>query len=49
VAIEPDTTLPGMITEIDHRYFKRVILPKGIITSGEHPILLSEEDLRKAS
>ena len=27
VAIDPDTTLPGVITEIDHRYFKRVVLP----------------------
>ncbi len=27
VAIDPDTTLPGVITEIDHRYFKRIILP----------------------
>lgn len=28
---------------------KRVILPEGVITNGEPPILLSEEDLRKAS
>lgn len=27
VAIDPDTTLPGVITEIDRRYFKRIILP----------------------
>lgn len=27
VAIDPATTLPGVITEIDRRYFKRVILP----------------------
>ena len=27
VAIDPNTTLPGMVTEIDNRYFKRVILP----------------------
>lgn len=27
VAIDPDTTLPGVITEIDRKYFKRVILP----------------------
>ena len=27
VAIDPDTTLPGIITEIDNRYFKRIILP----------------------
>lgn len=27
VAIDPNTTLPGVITEIDERYFKRIILP----------------------
>lgn len=27
VAIDPDTTLPGVVTEIDRRYFKRIILP----------------------
>lgn len=27
VAIDPDTTLPGVITEIDRRYFKRIVLP----------------------
>ena len=27
VALDPETTLPGMATEVDHRYFKRVILP----------------------
>jgi len=27
VAIDPDTSLPGVITEIDNRYFKRIILP----------------------
>ncbi len=27
VAIDPATTLPGLITDIDRRYFKRVILP----------------------
>lgn len=27
VAVDPDTTLPGMVTEIDNRYFKRIILP----------------------
>ncbi len=35
VAIDPDTTLPGVITEIDHRYFKRIILPMaGEFVSG---------------
>ncbi|MBL4803769.1 MAG: type IV secretion protein DotG [Alphaproteobacteria bacterium] len=27
VALDPDTTLPGMATEVDHRYFKRIVLP----------------------
>lgn len=27
VAVDPNTTLPGMATEVDHRYFKRIILP----------------------
>ncbi|MFA5593040.1 MAG: type IV secretion protein DotG [Micavibrio sp.] len=27
VAIDPQTTLPGVITEIDRRYLKRIILP----------------------
>lgn len=27
VAIDPNTTLPGVITEIDRRYLKRIILP----------------------
>ena len=27
VALDPATTLPAMATEVDHRYFKRIILP----------------------
>lgn len=27
VALDPDTTLPGMATDVDHHYLKRVILP----------------------
>ncbi|HBH26503.1 MAG TPA: hypothetical protein DDX54_03780 [Rhodospirillaceae bacterium] len=27
VALDPDTTLPGMVTDIDHRYLRRIILP----------------------
>ena len=27
VALDPDTTLPGIVTDVDHRYFKRIILP----------------------
>lgn len=27
VALDPSTTLPGMATEVDHRYLKRIVLP----------------------
>lgn len=27
IAIDPDTTLPGVVTDIDRRYFKRIVLP----------------------
>lgn len=27
IALDPDTTLGGMATEVDHRYFSRVVLP----------------------
>lgn len=27
IALDPDTTLPGMATEVDHRYFTRVVMP----------------------
>lgn len=27
IALDPNTTLPGMATDIDHRYFRRIILP----------------------
>lgn len=27
IALDPDTTLPALATEVDHRYFQRVILP----------------------
>lgn len=27
IALDPATTLPGMATEVDHRYFKRIVLP----------------------
>ncbi len=27
IMLDPDTTLPGMATEVDHRYLQRVILP----------------------
>lgn len=27
IALDPKTTLPGMATDVDHHYFKRIILP----------------------
>ena len=27
VALDPDSSLPGLATEVDHRYFQRVVLP----------------------
>ncbi len=27
VAVDPATSLPGLATEVDHRYFKRILLP----------------------
>ncbi len=27
IAIDPETTLPGVVTDIDRRYFKRIVLP----------------------
>ncbi|MGE0109342.1 MAG: hypothetical protein AB7S81_06240 [Bdellovibrionales bacterium] len=27
IALDPETTLGGMATEVDHRYFKRIVLP----------------------
>jgi|TARA_R110002126_G_scaffold13118_7_gene57171 intracellular multiplication protein IcmE len=27
VAVDPETSLPGLATEVDHRYFKRIFLP----------------------
>lgn len=27
IALDPDTTLPAMVTDVDHRYWQRVILP----------------------
>lgn len=27
IALDPETTLPGMATEVDHRYLQRIVLP----------------------
>jgi intracellular multiplication protein IcmE len=34
-AIDPDTTLPALATEVDHRYFARVVLPAAAAFIGE--------------
>lgn len=59
VAIDPDTTLPGMITEIDHRYFKRVILPMAaefvsgladaISESGTTSVFISDSNVTQST
>jgi len=59
VAIDPDTTLPGVITEIDHRYFKRVILPMAaefvtgltdaISESGTTSVYISDSSVTQTS
>ncbi len=51
IAIDPDSSLPGLATEIDRRYFKRVILPmasafveglsSAIAESGQTTIVVS--------
>ncbi|MGB4101410.1 MAG: hypothetical protein WBK91_05840 [Alphaproteobacteria bacterium] len=35
IAIDPETTLPALATEVDHRYFTRVILPAAASFVGE--------------
>jgi len=59
VAIDPDSTLPGLITEIDHRYFKRVILPMAaefvtgladaISESGTTSVFISDSSVTQSS
>jgi intracellular multiplication protein IcmE len=59
VAIDPDTTLPGMITEIDHKYFKRIILPMAaefvsgladaISESGTTSVYISDSSVTQSS
>jgi intracellular multiplication protein IcmE len=54
VAIDPNTTLPGMVTEIDRRYMQRVILPasaafvtgltRAIADSGKTTIVIRNSD-----
>jgi intracellular multiplication protein IcmE len=59
VAIDPDTTLPGVITEIDRRYFKRVILPmaadfvegltEAISESGTTSVYISDSSVTEST
>lgn len=54
VAIDPETTLPGVVTDIDRRYLKRVILPmaaefitgftSAIADSGKTTIVVNGSD-----
>jgi intracellular multiplication protein IcmE len=59
VAIDPDTTLPGVITEIDRKYFKRVILPMAaefitgltdaISESGSTSVFISDSSVTQST
>jgi intracellular multiplication protein IcmE len=42
LALDPDTTLAGMATEVDHRYFSRVILPAAGAFVSEFGRVMSE-------
>lgn len=54
VAIDPNTTLPGVVTDIDRRYFQRIILPTAaefvtgltdaIANSGTTTIVVNNSD-----
>ncbi len=59
VALDPNTTLPGLATEVDHRYFKRIILPaaaafveglsNAISESGSTTITVSGENVTEST
>ena len=59
VAIDPDTTLPGVITEINRRYFTRVILPmaaefvkgftEAISDSGTTSVYISDSSVTQST
>lgn len=59
VAIDPDTTMPGVITEIDRRYFGRVILPmaaefvsglaEAISESGTTSVYISDSNVTQST
>lgn len=58
VALDPSTTNPGLITEVDQRYFKRVILPaaaafvegltEAISESGTTTITINDENVAQS-
>lgn len=59
VAIDPETTLPGVITEIDRRYFKRIVLPmaasfvegltNAISESGTTSVFISDSNVTQST
>lgn len=59
VGIDPDSTLPGVITEIDRRYFKRVILPmaadfvqglaEAVSDSGTTSVYISDNNVTQST
>ncbi len=59
IAIDPDTTLPGVITEIDRRYFSRILLPmaaefveglgEAISESGRTTVTISGETVAEST
>lgn len=44
LAVDPDTTLAGFATEVDHRYFARVLLPAAATFVSEFGKALSERE-----
>jgi intracellular multiplication protein IcmE len=42
LALDPDTTLGGMATEVDHRYFDRIILPAAAAFAAQFGSTLSQ-------
>jgi len=59
VAIDPQTTLPGMATDIDRRYFKRVVLPmaaefitgftQAVANSGRTTVTISGDSVTEST
>lgn len=59
VAIDPNTTLPGIVTEVDNRYFRRVLLPtaaafitgltEAISESGTTTVTINNETVTQES